>query len=124
MATVLVVDDDEAVRLVLEEALNLEYHLVHQARDGQEGLAVATQLQPDLILLDLMMPVLDGWGFLRARQETPLLLATPVVVLTAAHLGPQEQERLTRLGAAASLRKPFELEPLLQLVARLSGAPS
>jgi CheY-like chemotaxis protein len=82
---VLVVDDEADIRLVLRELLGDEGYAVVEATYGREALAYlqAAHPAPCLILLDLMMPVMSGWEFLRARQGNPLVAAIPVVLLSA-----------------------------------------
>ena len=108
---VLHVDDDpdirEAVRSILEE----EGYLVTSACNGEEGLRVLdTMDRPCIILLDLMMPVLDGWGFLRQMQRTPAVATIPVAITTAY----DTQAAALHLTV---LRKPFVLESLLDTIA-------
>src|SRR5688500_4895322 len=78
---VLVVDDEPLIREVLDDVLADEGFRVALATNGEEALAVLDAEMPALILLDLRMPVLDGWGFMRAYRERPVRPA-PVVVLT------------------------------------------
>ena len=66
---ILVVDDDPAIRAVVTDVLEDEGYAVLTATDGQEGLAVLAQTTPELILLDMRMPGLDGWGFARIAQS-------------------------------------------------------
>jgi CheY-like chemotaxis protein len=111
---ILVVDDDHDIREVIAESLSLDGYLVCVAPNGKVALEQAHAKRPDLIVLDLMMPVMSGEEFLAARREDPALAATPVVVVTAAIDWEVE-------GADVVLQKPFELETLLATVARLCG---
>ena len=112
---VLVVEDDPDIRAGIAEALRLERYAVSLARDGVEGLAAARAHAPDLVLLDLAMPVLDGHGFLAARRGDPALSRIPVVVLTArGHVD---------VPGCEVLAKPFDLDELLSVVARCAGRP-
>ena len=111
---ILVVDDDHDIREVIAESLALDGYLVCAAPNGKIALEQAHAKRPDLIVLDLMMPVMSGEEFLAARREDRELAATPVVVITAAIDSQVE-------GAAVLLQKPFELETLLATVARLCG---
>ncbi|HYS81718.1 MAG TPA: response regulator [Anaeromyxobacteraceae bacterium] len=110
---ILVVDDDHDIREVIAESLMQDGFLVSTAPNGKVALEQAQATRPDLIVLDLMMPVMSGEEFLAARREDPELATTPVVVVTAAFDSQVE-------GAAVLLQKPFELETLLAIVARLS----
>ena len=113
------VDDDPDVRAILAQALEDEGYEARVARDGREALGVLGGWQPDLIVLDLMMPVMDGRAF-RARQRAmPGADAVPVVVLSAAH---DSLRRGDDLGAAAVLAKPFDLDALLGTLDRLTGS--
>ena len=111
---ILVVDDDDGIREVLTEALAMDGHRVSCAPNGKVALEQALASQPDLIVLDLMMPVMSGWQFLEARRRHRSLAAIPVVVVTAA-LDPQVD------GAAAILRKPFDLDTLSSTIRVLCG---
>lgn len=94
-ARVLVVDDDSDIRMLVRELLERSGHLVAEARDGREGLRALHSWRPDLVLLDVTMPVLDGWGTLeRIRDVTEV----PVLMLTA--LG-RELEKVSGLKSGA-----------------------
>lgn len=111
---ILVVDDDDTIRELIAMALEDEGYLTAVARHGLEALAVASRMQVDLILLDMRMPVMDGWDFARAYHERPGPHA-PIVVLTA---GRSAAEAAVQISAAAFLAKPFELDRLLAIVAK------
>ncbi len=117
---ILVVDDDPYIRDVVAQLLEGEGYQIEEATNGAEALGVVNDLarRPDVILLDLMMPVMDGWEFARRLQEHIPPLNIPIVVLSAARL---PNERLTVLGARAVLAKPFDVDELLEQVARLVG---
>jgi CheY-like chemotaxis protein len=104
---VLLVEDDVGIRSVLAACLREEGYEVAEATNGREGLAHLQHWRPDVVVLDLMMPVLDGWGFLAQRRVLPSLAAIPVVVMSAALA---LREPLQQLGAAAILPKPFDLD--------------
>ena len=110
MTRVLVVEDDEDVRACLEEALAGAGLDVDTATNGREALERLDDGEPPaVILLDLMMPVLDGAGFMVERAQRPDLRAIPVVVLTASGVRRVE-------GARAVLQKPFALDDLYAVV--------
>jgi DNA-binding response OmpR family regulator len=114
---VLVVDDDPMLRDILVTALKDEGYAVRTARNGREALAVLEAWRPNLILLDLMMPDMDGWSF-RARQLTLDGHAEiPVIVLSA---GPNLRFGVDVLRATAIIPKPFDLDLLLAAVAKLA----
>ncbi len=113
-ATVLVVDDEETVRDLMRRFLAREGFDVVTASDGREGLALARQLHPALITLDVLMPGMDGWSVLQALKADPDLARIPVVMLTIL----DEQNRGYALGAADYLTKPIERDRLRSLLAQ------
>jgi CheY-like chemotaxis protein len=115
---VLVVDDDAETRYVLVQALQDEGYAVTEAADGGIALALLAEWPPDLILLDLFMPNLDGWGFCGAYAQRPPPRA-PVVLLTAATLSDTQMSQGRPLpDTAATVTKPFDLDELLAVVRR------
>ncbi len=112
---VLVVEDDEPTRLLLRRLLEREGLEVVEAVDGADGLRVLERVVPSVVLLDLMMPELDGFGFAEVVRRKPELDDLPIVVLTAATLGSEEQQRLS--GCKSVLRK--EPDTMASLVAEL-----
>ena len=113
-APVLVVEDDASILDVVRSALEAEGYDVRTATNGKEGLERLADGKVSLVLLDMRMPVLDGWGFMRAVRERGLNLS--VVVMTAA----ADARRWAReIGAQGVLPKPFELDELLNAVERL-----
>ena len=117
---VLVVDDDEQLRYVLRETMTEDGYEVEAASNGQEALTIIERWQPDLILLDLMMPVMDGETFRQEQQRLGLAERVPVIVLSAAR---EMRSIAERVGAAASVPKPFDLDDLLATVGRLAASP-
>lgn len=119
---VLVVDDDDDVRTIARLSLQRLGGLeVLEARCGRDAIALAGRERPDAILLDVMMPELDGAGTLQALRASDTTRAIPVVFLTAKAM-PAEVERLKALGAVAVLTKPFAPALLAgQLRAALAG---
>jgi CheY-like chemotaxis protein len=109
---VLVVDDDRDIRELLVELLASEGYEVASAADGRRALAEARSRRPDVILLDLMMPVMSGWEFREAQLRDPELAGIPVVVVTAFE---------DSLEGAVLLRKPFLVEDVLDAVQRLAA---
>lgn len=107
-ATVLVVDDDPFNRRLLVHALQREGHLTLEAGDGEEALRRLRDEEPDVMLLDIQMPVLDGYGVLAAMKDMPEVAATPVVVIS----GIEEQDAIVRcieMGADDFLPKPADV---------------
>ena len=112
---VLIVEDDVDVRTPLKDILELENLTVIVASHGQEGLELLEK-NPDveIILLDLMMPVMDGWSFLDKLRENDMWSKIPVIVISASGTGNKP------LQASAVLRKPLDLNFLLETIQRLS----
>jgi len=111
---ILVVDDDEAIRRIVQDVLEWEGYRVEVAGDGLEALDSIDRSPPSLILLDMRMPVLDGWEFV--QELTKRGVRVPIIVMTAAV---NAQQWATEIGADAYLAKPFDLVDLIDLVARL-----
>ena len=115
--TVLVVDDDASIRDTIAELLSEEGYQVVVAAHGREALElIRGGVRPQLIVLDLMMPVMDGWQFLEVRAADPELSAVPVVVVSAT------PETLQPPETCAFVRKPMRLEHLLEVVGRECAA--
>lgn len=109
---ILIVEDDHGIREGLEFALLLEGYRVESAEDGQAALRrLKTGRKPCLILLDLMMPVMDGWTLRRELLKDPALADIPVVVMTAAGL-----EASRDLGPLMTIQKPLEIDTVLDVV--------
>ena len=119
-AHILLVEDDFAIRETVAEVLVGEGFQVTCAANGAEALRRLDEAadQPALILLDLMMPVMDGWEFRHAQRRDPRIAGIPVIVLSA---GAGLEARVSGLAPAAFLPKPFELDHLLHAVGRLCG---
>lgn len=110
-APILVVDDDPTILAVVAELLDLEGYAVATATNGAEALTAVEQQPPRLVLLDMRMPVLDGWGFARAMRERGRPLH--ILVMTAA----QDARRWAEeIGAAGYIAKPFEADDLIAAV--------
>ena len=113
---VLVVDDDPAIREFVGQALEEEGYEVRLAINGQDALSTLIEWQPDLIVLDLMMPTMDGWTFRDRQREIESLADIPVIVMSAARNLDGHNDRLV---PAAILPKPFDLDRLLTETERL-----
>jgi two-component system chemotaxis response regulator CheY len=114
---VLIVDDDDAIRALLAAILADEGYAVQTAADGAEGLAAVARARPRAVLLDMHMPVLDGWGFAAALRERDLRV--PIAVMTAAR---EVRTACHEVGGDACLPKPFTLDAVLDTLARLCPA--
>ena len=123
MKRVLIVEDQADIRKLIRMTLELEPYELHEAANGADGLHLAVALQPDLILLDVMMPgALDGLQVCARVRALPALQATRVVLLTARG---QAQDRAAgqRAGADAYLIKPFSPLQLIEIIERLMPVP-
>ena len=109
--SVLVVDDQEAIRDTLQTALDDEGFTVACASNGREALEILERWKPCVILLDLMMPVMDGWAFREEQQRVGNTV--PVVLLSAA--GELDRHKQT-LNAAAIIAKPFDLDRVISAI--------
>jgi CheY-like chemotaxis protein len=119
--TILVVDDDDDIRSLLRAMLERGSHRVFEATDGEEALAVIGRTTPDLILLDVNMPDLDGPEVCRRVKADPATRDLPVVVLTAA-VQEENRRRCLDAGADGYLTKPFSPLALLDLLDTHLGA--
>ena len=112
MATILVVEDNDDVRDMMAVTLELEGHHPITAANGREALDMLLRgLRPCLILLDLMMPIMNGWEFRRAVEADPVLRHIPIVVVSAA-----TGHSAARAAASAFLPKPIDVDRLLSVV--------
>jgi CheY-like chemotaxis protein len=109
--TVLVVEDNDDIRELVSLVLTTEGYQVREAQHGKEALDILDAMgeQPCLVLLDMMMPVMDGFAFLQSLRKQHKLLSMPVVVVTASATNPVD-------GAVKTVRKPVSAELLRQLV--------
>jgi CheY-like chemotaxis protein len=109
---VLIVEDDEDLRDMMAQMLNIEGFSTAAVSNGREALDyLHTTRKPHVILLDLMMPVMDGWEFRRQQKADPLIAPVPVIVLSAL-----DQGRAAAVEADAFLNKPLDFDRLLELV--------
>jgi CheY-like chemotaxis protein len=121
MARVLVIDDEPDVCWLIRVSLERAGHEVLVAEDGLRGVALAMKQHPEVIVLDLMMPVMDGYGVLAELAKDPRTADVPVMVLSARAI-PEEAERATRAGAQRFLEKPFDPDDLAAELADLLRA--
>jgi len=118
VARVLACDDDHVIRGLLEVNLEMEGYDVVTASDGQDALNKVRETSPDLILLDVMMPILNGWQVAEALQADEATSHIPIVFLSARAMEADVQKG-TSLGAASYVTKPFDPIDLMELVASL-----
>ena len=112
MPRVLVVEDDSDILSSLVEVIREEGFEVFSAANGYQALSQLERSPVDLIFLDLMMPLMDGWKFLEAMHTRFPQLEVPVVLLSAVHDLPEEARKL---GVSRFLRKPFDLEDVARM---------
>ncbi len=113
--TILIIDDNKDLRENTDELLTLSGYKTYTAEDGKEGLQLARKYKPSLILCDIMMPVLDGYGVLRAIENIPDMLGIPFVFMTA-KAEPSDFRKGMDMGADDYLVKPFNGDDLLRIV--------
>jgi signal transduction histidine kinase len=124
MARIIIAEDNPQDRRLLEALLGGAGHHVRTAPNGAEALALARQQPPDLLLTDVLMPVMDGYALCAAWREDPALTMLPIIVLSGTYTDEQDEALALRLGAVRFLRKPTSREQLLSTVsAVLSGPP-
>lgn len=115
---ILSVDDSKTIRMIVKRTLNPYDATVLEACNGEEGLATAAAEKPDLIILDITMPVMDGVTMLTKLKETPELAHIPVIMLTA-ESGRENVAYIARLGVRDYLVKPFQDAQLIEKVGRV-----
>lgn len=117
---VLVVDDEAAIRQLIAINLELEGFEVHTAADGAEAVALARELRPDVVTLDVMMPNLDGWGAAQQLRADPVTRAARIVFISAKGR-PDDLGRGLQLGDAY-ITKPFDPDDVIDAVRQLAEA--
>jgi CheY-like chemotaxis protein len=115
---ILVVDDSEDIRVLLGQLLEKAGYRVVLAEDGQASLTQAKLYHPDLILMDLSLPDIDGWEAVGLLRKMPEFWSTPIIAVTA-HVVPFDEERAMAVGCTAHIGKPFNNKVLLQRIADL-----
>jgi DNA-binding response OmpR family regulator len=120
MKTIVIVDDEFGLADVLTATLSDIGFRVLSASNGKQGLDVMAEHPPDLVLLDYMMPLLDGAGVLKAMRADPKLAHVPVIMMSAV---PESVVSARCEGYAAFLRKPFDFQTLLNAVERVTAGP-
>jgi CheY-like chemotaxis protein len=111
---VLIVEDDADLREMMAQLLSLEGYRAESVANGRAALEYLLKGDvPELILLDLMMPIMDGWEFRRRQREHPQIASVPVVILSAL-----DESRAADVDGEAFLKKPLDFDRLLELVRR------
>jgi len=115
---ILIVDDNEDMRLLLQEILEEEdLYRLSFASTGPEALAQATQLQPDLILMDMSLPELSGWEVVTQLRSQPASASLAIIAITA-HVSQADKEHAQAVGCNAYLGKPFDVNTVIETVER------
>jgi excisionase family DNA binding protein len=115
---VLIVDDDEKLREYVRVNLEMEGYTVREAGDGEEGLRVLDEATPDLVLLDVMMPGVDGWEMLQRVQERHGVGAIPVIMFSG-KIDERSADEATKRGAQGFIGKPFNPQELIDQTKQL-----
>lgn len=110
---ILSIDDSKTVRMIIQRAFRPYDCTICEAANGEEGLAVAAREMPDLIILDITMPIMDGVAMLTALKQSPELKEIPVIMLTAEH-GRENVANIVSLGVRDYLVKPFKDEQIVE----------
>lgn len=114
--TILIVEDDEGIREALKLILEFDGYPVETAENGKVGIEIlSTIATPCLILLDLMMPVMDGWAFAEVMRKDKVHAAIPIVVVTAF------ADKARSIGAAHIVKKPIDMDTLMDFVREYCG---
>jgi two-component system chemotaxis response regulator CheY len=114
MAKILIIDDEARLRETICEILSYAGHDIIEAQDGMEGLEKVDKFKPDIILCDIMMPILDGYGFMDKHKISDYSYI-PVVFLTA-RIEHKNQEKIDSSGIKAYLKKPFVFNELKKII--------
>lgn len=116
MAKILIIDDRPLNRQFLTTLLGYQHHEMCEASDGAEGLRVAREQRPDLIISDVLMPTMDGYEFMRKLREDPEIGKTPVIFSTAHYLSRESQALARKCGISSIIYKPCEPQVVLDVV--------
>jgi len=117
---VLAIDDSRTMRTMLEMALKQSGFTVCLAEDGKLGLETLNTFSPDVIVTDLNMPVMDGFGVIEGVREHPVYRTTPVLVLTT-ESAPELKQRARTAGATGWIVKPFDKDKLADAIRRVAS---
>jgi len=118
--TVLIIEDEKLIIVSTQMVLEAAGFRVESATNGEDGIAKARSLTPDLVLLDIMMPGIDGWETLTRLKRDPAAAGIPVVIFTAREHS-RGHQRSAEMGAVDYFRKPFEPDELIELVEKHVG---
>jgi two-component system phosphate regulon response regulator PhoB len=113
--TVLIIEDEKLIIVSTQMVLEAAGFRVESATNGEDGIAKAKSLAPDLVLLDIMMPGIDGWETLTRLKRDAATASVPVIIFTAREHA-RGHQKSAEMGAADYFRKPFEPDELIELV--------
>jgi DNA-binding response OmpR family regulator len=119
----LIVEDDPDILKLLDTTLKFKGYRVVRARNGREGLNLIQRERPAIVIADIMMPQLDGFGLVHRLRINPDTRDIPVVFITATYVTPEDQEFALNIGATRFIQKPVDLENLLAVIAQLLEHP-
>ncbi len=121
----LIVEDDPDILKLLDTTLTFSGYRVITARNGREGLDVIARQRPEIVIADIMMPKLDGFGLVHRLRINPETRDIPVVFITATYVAIEDQEFALNIGATRFIQKPVNLDELLATIKEVSkqGAP-
>jgi len=115
----LIVEDDPDIRKLLDTTLSFKGYRVITARNGKEALEVVQKEIPTIVIADIMMPQLDGFGLVHRLRIAPETRNVPVVFITATYVAPEDKEFALNIGATRFIQKPVDLEVFLKTIAEL-----
>ena len=118
--TILIIEDEKLIIVSTQMVLEAVGYRVESAMNGEEGIRKANEVKPDLILLDIMMPGIDGWETLTRLKRDSELAQVPVIIFTAREHA-RGHQKSNEMGAAGYFRKPFEPDELIELVEKHVG---
>jgi DNA-binding response OmpR family regulator len=119
--TILIIEDEKLIIVSTQMVLEAAGFRVESATNGESGISKARELRPDLVLLDIMMPGIDGWETLTRLKRDPETAPIPVIIFTAREHA-RGHQKSTEMGAADYFRKPFEPDELIELVEKHIGS--
>jgi len=122
MSTILIVEDNEKNMKLVRDILQFKGYQTIEAVTGNQGLALAREKQPDLILMDIQLPDINGIEALRQIRAEPALSKTPVVAVSASVM-PDEQQKIVASGFDAYITKPIDLKSFVATVEKFAGVP-
>lgn len=120
---ILTVDDSKVIRKILKQSLSKYNCSLYESSNGREGLKVALEVKPDLIILDIDMPVMNGWDTLASLRFSEELKDTPVIMLTA-NAEEKNKDRADALGVVEFIAKPFQSQKIIKHINNIMALSS